>query len=160
MDIVQNWNETVHRVRTSKNLEGDYLKFHFRSEDETKKIRSQFAASLKGNEKVCLEGPLGAGKTTFVQGFVEAFHIPPRDVVSPTFTLVREYGSDKKIYHVDLYRLDNEEEIFESGIYELLTGDDLVLIEWADRLKRFYPKPSVRIQFSHLEPEVRSIQVD
>src|SRR5262245_10332909 len=94
--------------------------FISRSEDETKSFASKFAASLKGNEKVCLEGPLGAGKTTFVQGFVEAFQISPRDVVSPTFTLVREYGSEKKIYHVDLYRLDNEEEIFESGIYELL----------------------------------------
>jgi tRNA threonylcarbamoyladenosine biosynthesis protein TsaE len=134
--------------------------FISRSEDETKRFAAEFASSLKGNEKVCLEGPLGAGKTTFVQGFVEAFRISPRDVVSPTFTLVREYGSDKKIYHVDLYRLDNEEEIFESGIYELLTGDDLVLIEWADRLKRFYPKPSVRIQFTHLEPEARSIQLE
>jgi tRNA threonylcarbamoyladenosine biosynthesis protein TsaE len=133
--------------------------FISRSEGETKKFASELAASLKGSEKVCLEGPLGAGKTTFVQGFVEAFGISPRDVVSPTFTLVREYGSEKKIYHVDLYRLDNEEEIFESGIYELLTGEDLVLIEWADRLKKFYPEPCVRIQFAHKEPNSRSIQI-
>lgn len=104
-------------------------------------------------------GPFGAGKTTFVKGFVEAFHVDSDDVVSPTFTLVREYGSTRKLYHVDLYRLDKEDEIFEAGIFELLTGDDLVLVEWADRLKRYYPEPSVRILFAHQNQDTRVIQI-
>lgn len=134
-------------------------KFISHSESETRKIAGDFAATLQGNEKICLEGPFGSGKTTFVQGFVEAFGISPRDVVSPTFTLVREYGSQKKIYHVDLYRLENEQEIFEAGILELLNSEDLVLVEWADRLKRYYPHPSIQILFEHYGVETRLIQI-
>src|SRR5262249_44710067 len=111
------------------------------------------------NEKICLIGPLGAGKTTFVRGFVEAFGIPSGKVQSPTFTLVREYDSAKKIYHVDLYRLDKEDDIFEAGIYELLTGDDLVLVEWADRLQRYFPKGSTVIRFTHLDSDGRLIEI-
>jgi tRNA threonylcarbamoyladenosine biosynthesis protein TsaE len=129
------------------------------SEEETKKIASDLATSLSGNEKICLQGPLGAGKTTFVKGFVEAFQIQPGDVMSPTFTLVREYGKEKKIYHVDLYRLENEEQIFEAGIYEMLSGDDLVIIEWADRLKRYYPQACIQVSFSHRDSATRIIDV-
>lgn len=130
------------------------------SEDETRRFAAEFAASLQGNEKICLHGPFGAGKTTFVKGFVEAFQIPSNDVMSPTFTLVREYGSGKKIFHVDLYRLENEEQIFEAGIYELLAGEDLVIVEWADRLKRFYPEPCVQIHLAHQAAEIRIIEVN
>jgi tRNA threonylcarbamoyladenosine biosynthesis protein TsaE len=133
--------------------------FISRSETETRRTAAEFAATLSGNEKICLEGPLGSGKTTFVQGFVEAFNVESHNVVSPTFTLVREYGNKKKIYHVDLYRLENEEEIFEAGIYELITGADLVLIEWADRLQRYYPDPCIRIYFGHVDPVARSVKI-
>jgi tRNA threonylcarbamoyladenosine biosynthesis protein TsaE len=95
-----------------------------------------------------------------VKGFVEAFQVPSQDVMSPTFTLVREYGSEKKIYHVDLYRLENEEQIFEAGIYELLASDDLVIVEWADRLKRYHPEQCIEIHFSHQDTDGRVIEVN
>jgi len=90
---------------------------------------------------------------------VESFGIPAANVQSPTFTLVREYGSTRKIFHADLYRLENEEEIFEAGIFDLLTGDDLVLVEWADKLTKYYPEPSVEIRFSHGAEGGRVIEV-
>lgn len=129
------------------------------SENETRKFAAQFARLLRGDEKICLVGPLGSGKTTFVRGFVEAFDVPAQDVSSPTFTLVREYGRRKKIYHVDLYRLEKEEEIFEAGIYELLSGDDLVLIEWADKLEKYCPADCILVQFSHGDADTRNIEV-
>jgi tRNA threonylcarbamoyladenosine biosynthesis protein TsaE len=130
------------------------------SDSETRRFASQFASQLKGNEKICLIGPLGAGKTTFVRGFVEGFNIPSGDVQSPTFTLVREYGTSPKIYHIDLYRFDKEEDIFEAGIYELLTGDELVIVEWADKLTRYYPHPSIRIEMKHSGEQAREIVVN
>jgi tRNA threonylcarbamoyladenosine biosynthesis protein TsaE len=136
-----------------------YSSFISQSEQETRNIAARFAGSIQGNEKICLFGPLGSGKTSFVRGFVESFGISPSEVSSPTFTLVREYGKQNKIYHVDLYRFDNEEEIFEAGIYELLTGDDLVLVEWADRLKRYYPEGAIRIDFAHAGETRREIRV-
>ena len=135
-------------------------KFISHSELETRNIAIEFASKLRGNEKICLIGPLGSGKTTFVRGFVAAFGIDSRDVQSPTFTLVREYGSKKKIYHVDLYRLDQETEIFEAGIHELLFGDDLVLVEWADRLHQFLPDRCAMIRFSHDDDSRRVIEID
>jgi tRNA threonylcarbamoyladenosine biosynthesis protein TsaE len=129
------------------------------SEQETRQFASDFAKSLKGGEKICLVGPLGAGKTTFVRGFVEAFNFASADVQSPTFTLVREYGNSPTIFHVDLYRFDNEEEIFEAGIYELLGSDELVILEWADNLKKYYPHPSIRVEMSHENENSRQIRI-
>ena len=129
------------------------------SEQETRRFAAEFARTLSGNEKICLIGPLGSGKTTFVRGFVEAFGISAKEVASPTFALVREYGKERKIYHVDLYRFDNEEEIFEAGIYEIITGDELVLIEWADRLHKYYPADCIQIQFSHMDEHQRLIEL-
>lgn len=120
----------------------------------------EFARKLRGDEKICLIGPFGSGKTTFVRGFVSAFGLDPREVQSPTFTLVREYGEAQKIYHVDLYRLEKESEIFEAGIHELLGTDELVLIEWADRLDKFSPNPCILIRFSHQDDHTRVIEID
>lgn len=129
------------------------------SEQETRQFASDFAKTLKGGEKICLVGPLGAGKTTFVRGFVEAFNFSSADVQSPTFTLVREYGNSPTIYHVDLYRLDKEEDIFEAGIFELLGSNELVILEWADNLKKYYPHPSIRIELQHDGESSRSIHI-
>jgi tRNA threonylcarbamoyladenosine biosynthesis protein TsaE len=135
------------------------LKFVSSTEDYTRRVGREFGRSLYGNEKICLMGPLGAGKTTFVRGFVQAFGVSEQDVQSPTFTLVREYGAQKKVYHIDLYRFDNEEEIFEAGIFDLLEGDELVLIEWADRLQKYFPKDCIEICFSHGGESVRVIEI-
>jgi tRNA threonylcarbamoyladenosine biosynthesis protein TsaE len=130
------------------------------SEQQTRQFASDFAKTLKGGEKICLVGPLGAGKTTFVRGFVEAFNFASEDVQSPTFTLVREYGDSPTIYHIDLYRLNKEEDIFEAGIYEILTGNDLVILEWADNLKQYYPRPSIRVEMEHRGENQREIRVE
>lgn len=130
------------------------------SEEDTRRFAADFASQLGGNEKICLIGPLGAGKTTFVRGLVRALGIDEKDVSSPTFTLVREYGRSPVIYHIDLYRLEKEDEIFEAGIYDLLTGDNLVLIEWADHLHRYAPADPLTLRFSHIDENSRLIQLD
>lgn len=135
------------------------LKFFSSTEDYTRRVGRELGRSLVGNEKLCLIGPLGAGKTTFVRGLVQAFGVSEQDVQSPTFTLVREYGTHKKVYHVDLYRFDNEEEIFEAGIFDLLAGDELVLIEWADRLQKYFPEDCIEISFSHGGEGIRVIEI-
>ena len=133
-------------------------KFTSASEAETRAFAASFASTLKGNEKICLSGPLGSGKTTFVRGFVEAFGISSAEVQSPTFTLIREYGSKPKIYHIDLYRLEKEEDIFEAGIYDVITEEDLALIEWADRLQKFLPQNCIEIHFLHSGEHERVIE--
>lgn len=84
---------------------------------------------------VILQGDLGAGKTTLVKGIAQSIGASPDDVTSPTFTLVQEYqGSRRKLYHLDLYRLERDEELLALGIEEMEADPDaLVLVEWGEK---------------------------
>ena len=103
------------------------------SEEETSRVGESFAADLKAGDVVFLYGPLGAGKTAFVRGLARGLGASGDDVSSPTFTLIQEYqGARATLYHVDLYRLEPKE-IPDLGLEELLAGDGIVAIEWAER---------------------------
>jgi tRNA threonylcarbamoyladenosine biosynthesis protein TsaE len=105
------------------------------SEDETGKAGEAFARTLGAGEVVLLYGELGAGKTAFVRGMARGIGANPRDVSSPTFTIVQEYaGPAVTLYHVDLYRLESPE-VDDIGLEDLVAGDGIVAIEWAERWK-------------------------
>lgn len=105
-----------------------------RSEQETAAIAKGLAEDLRAGDVLLLSGNLGAGKTAFVRGLAEGLGIPPRDVSSPTFTLVHEYrGGRFTLYHVDLYRLDRAA-TDDLGLDELGVRDGVLAIEWPDRL--------------------------
>jgi len=102
------------------------------TEDETAEAGERLGASLTPGDVVLLYGELGAGKTAFVRGLARGLGAPADDVSSPTFTLVQEYRGRATLYHVDLYRLEPRE-IDDLGLEELVCGDGIVAIEWADR---------------------------
>lgn len=108
------------------------------SSKETKKIAIDFAKKFKdGGGIIGLSGDLGAGKTTFAQGFAEGLGVKEK-VTSPTFVLIREHqipDSIKRLIHIDLYRVDGQEELGELGLNEILESGDVVLIEWAEKIK-------------------------
>jgi tRNA threonylcarbamoyladenosine biosynthesis protein TsaE len=104
------------------------------SEAETTSFAAQLAQRLGPGSVVLLYGELGAGKTTFVRGFVQGVGLAPDEVSSPTFTLIQDYG-EGQVFHVDLYRLEPEE-VDDLGLEELPEAGALVCIEWADRLPR------------------------
>jgi tRNA threonylcarbamoyladenosine biosynthesis protein TsaE len=104
------------------------------SEEETRAIARDFAATLKSGDVVLLAGDLGAGKTTFVKGLAAGLGIDPADVSSPTFTLLHEYrGGRLTLYHADLYRLDKTA-TEDLGLEETGVRDGVLAIEWPDRL--------------------------
>ena len=84
---------------------------------------------------VALCGTLGAGKTRLVQAIAEGLGVNRRDVVSPTFVLIQEYRGRRMIYHIDAYRLRDDDEFQQLGPDEYFESDGLVLIEWADRVE-------------------------
>ncbi len=88
---------------------------------------------------VALQGTLGAGKTRLVQAIASAAAIDIAEVTSPTFTIVQHYNGERRINHVDAYRLADEDEFIELGGEELLEEDALTLIEWPERLLRCLP---------------------
>jgi tRNA threonylcarbamoyladenosine biosynthesis protein TsaE len=102
-------------------------------EDETVAAGERLAGALTSGAIVLLYGQLGAGKTAFVRGLARGLGASADEVSSPTFTLIQEYRSPRAtLYHVDLYRLEPAE-IDDLGLDELVSGDGIVAIEWADR---------------------------
>lgn len=119
------------------------------STDHTKQIAADFAKTLKGGEIIFLEGALGSGKTTFVQGVVKALGYDG-PVCSPTFAIINIYPIShetiKKIIHVDLYRIKNSSELRALALEELVCSEAVVLIEWP-KIADFLLKPSITIRF-------------
>ena len=115
-------------------------------EAATGRLGAAIAAALRAGEAVCLEGPLGAGKSTLARALVRALTTPDEDVPSPTFTLVQFYeGAGLNIAHFDLYRLTSAEEAYEIGLDEALE-DGAAVIEWPGRLEGRLPPDRLDIE--------------
>jgi tRNA threonylcarbamoyladenosine biosynthesis protein TsaE len=130
------------------------------SAEETVELGREFGRSLPAKAVIAFFGDLGAGKTTFIRGLVEGIgSIDPREVCSPTFTLLNIYHGDKMVYHFDLYRLPREEEFFAAGFDEYLNADGISCIEWADKINAILPSNAVRVTFSYLGENKRQIEI-
>lgn len=134
------------------------LSAHLADETATLNFAEALAPFLKGGPLVFLEGQLGAGKTTLVRGILRSLG-HTGSVKSPTYTLLEPYEvAGRTIYHFDLYRIGDSEELDFIGIDELVDTDALKLIEWAERGAARLPTPDVTIRLS-LEGEGRHIEV-
>ena len=127
-----------------------------KSERETEQIAYNLAKQNKINfgDIVALYGDLGAGKTAFTRGLVKFFS-PSSRVTSPTFALVNEY--DKKILHFDMYRINSEEDLLSVGFYDYLDGEKLIIIEWFDKIAKFFDENTVNINIIKLNGDEREI---
>lgn len=126
---------------------------------ETKKLGIKFAKEIKNINVICLYGDLGAGKTTFAQGVAQGLGIENR-IISPTFVIVRSYKTknQKIFYHIDLYRVETKRDLEELGIEEILNdNNNIVVIEWAEKLANFLPKKRIEINFSYENKSDRKI---
>ena len=128
--------------------------FEVSSVEETWDVARRFAATLKPGDVVCLEGGLGAGKTTFVQGLAAALGLPGR-VTSPTFCLVQEHGpvDGRMLVHMDLYRLSSEDDVLAIGWEDYLSRGAVIAVEWPERAGSLVPPGARRVAFSVLEGE-------
>jgi tRNA threonylcarbamoyladenosine biosynthesis protein TsaE len=111
----------------------------------TDRFGQQLAEHLPSSSVVALSGTLGAGKTRLVQAIAAACGVDPADVTSPTFVLCREYHGTRTIYHLDAYRLKDEDEFLELGPEEMFASGGLVFIEWAERVASYLPSDCVEI---------------
>lgn len=120
------------------------------SDKETKDFAKNFAKNFAGGV-IALTGELGAGKTTFTQGFAEGLGIKEK-IISPTFVLIRQH---ENFFHIDLYRLENFSHL---GLEEIINNPgNIVLIEWAEKAKSLLPKNTVYISLKNLGENKREI---
>ncbi len=130
------------------------------SEDDTLSLAARIAASARPRDVFLLQGPLGAGKSVFARGFIRALCGADTEVPSPTFTLLQTYdGPGASIYHFDLYRLKDPDEIFEIG-WEEARSDGIALVEWPERLGPHKPKKARTIRIEPGAGDSRRIMID
>ena len=124
------------------------------SEEETVALGERIARDLPRRAVVLLIGNLGAGKTTLAKGIVKGLGAaPPEEVSSPTFTLIHEYGEAARVYHVDLYRLDDPRQAATLGLDELFDREAVVLIEWGERFPQLMPPARFEIRLRAADPQ-------
>ncbi len=140
------------------------------SSAQTQRLGMRLGELMRGGELLLLEGQLGTGKTTFTQGLAMGMGIT-EIISSPTFTLLKEYESapaasagasqqrqpGPALYHFDLYRLDDPEEIADLGFEEYFFGDGVCVVEWAERTNLFWPSEYLRIRLKMLSETKRGL---
>jgi tRNA threonylcarbamoyladenosine biosynthesis protein TsaE len=119
--------------------------FDAASEADTDRLGVALAAVLPLGTTIALNGTLGAGKTRLVQAIAAGCGVDRQDVVSPTFVLCQRYQGDRTIYHLDAYRLRDDDEFRELGPEEFFESDGLTIIEWADKVAHCLPEEHIEI---------------
>ena len=134
--------------------------FQVGSVEETWALAQDLAKELKPGDVVCLEGALGAGKTTFTQGLAAALGVPGR-VTSPTFCIVQEHQSPDVLFvHMDLYRLHGEEDVEAIGWEDYLSRGAIIAVEWPERAGSLIPLSAFYVCIHHMGEEKRRIAID
>jgi tRNA threonylcarbamoyladenosine biosynthesis protein TsaE len=132
-----------------------------RSAEETRRLGEIVGRLLPGNAVVTLAGDLGAGKTTFVQGLGVGLGVKG-PITSPTFVLINRYrcGDGRHLQHADCYRLANAPlEMWDVGLADLFADDDIVVVEWADRIPQLLPPEYLEVAIDHDDGDVRRLAI-
>ena len=127
-----------------------------KSSEETKNLGEELSKFTKPGDLLAFYGELGAGKTCFIQGISRGLKVKDY-VTSPSFTIINEYQGKIPIYHFDLFRLDNAEEIIELGYNEYFYGEGLTVIEWAGKIEQLLPKEHLEIEIKFKDRYQRTI---
>lgn len=128
--------------------------------EETRQLGESFASTLKGGEILCMEGDLGAGKTTFTQGLLRGLGAEG-PYTSPTFVVMKEYKTPKRnIYHIDAYRV-RADDILALGWEEIISDkNNIVIVEWPERIRDILPENCLWLKFEWIDENKRKITLE
>lgn len=129
---------------------------------ETVDLGRKFGSLLKPGDVVCLSGDLGTGKTAFTNGIAKELGIDSH-ITSPTFTLVNEYQGKYPLYHFDVYRIADTEEMFDIGFEEYLNGEGITIIEWGELIWPVLPADIIKVNIKKNPGkglDIREISID
>lgn len=130
-----------------------------KSPEQTEEIGEKIGKLLKKKDIIALSGDLGAGKTAFTRGVARGVGFTGR-VTSPTFAIVNEYMSENDmIYHFDMYRITNSEELYNIGFDDYLNSDGILIIEWSENVLEALPKEIIFIDIKNIDENTRKLTV-
>lgn len=127
-------------------------------EAETSKIGKELAEKLVPGNVIAMYGDLGAGKTAFVRGLAEGLGLDAR-VSSPTFTIVNEYLGKIPLFHFDMYRLGDADELFEIGWEDYITRGGICVVEWSENVEEAFYNDTIRIYIEKIDDSSRNIKI-
>lgn len=129
------------------------MKIEIKNELDTREFGIKVAGRLKPGDIIALIGDLGTGKTTLTKSIAEGLGITEM-ITSPTFTIVQEYPAGRlPLYHFDVYRINDPEEMYELGYEEYFFGEGVCVVEWADQIMELIPEDSIIIRIEYGESE-------
>lgn len=135
------------------------FKYISENKEDTQALGERLGALLKPGDVICLEGELGAGKTTLAQGIARGLGVR-EDVTSPTFTIIQDYLSARiNLFHFDFYRIENPEDIQYLGFEDYLNSDGVILTEWHENICDYVPSERIGIRLSVNPDATRSIEI-
>jgi len=141
---------------------GSSVDFISHSAEQTRRIGERLGRLLLPGDVLCLEGDLGSGKTCMAQGIGRGLGVAV-PITSPTFIIVNEYalpGKKHRLYHLDLYRVESIAEACATGLEEYFYGEDICVIEWAERAREILPAERLWIVLHHLDESKRQLRFD
>ncbi|MBN1208504.1 MAG: tRNA (adenosine(37)-N6)-threonylcarbamoyltransferase complex ATPase subunit type 1 TsaE [Myxococcaceae bacterium] len=130
------------------------------SPEETHRLGVRLGELLRPGDFVGLIGDLGAGKTHLVRGVAEGAQVPRSEVASPTFAIVYPYSGRIPLYHADLYRIADYDELYATGFLELIGGEGAVLVEWLDRVPEAAPREYLRLTLRPTGEDTRELHAE
>lgn len=129
-----------------------------RSYEETLRLGAVLGERLTHGWVIALSGELGSGKTCLAQGIAKGLKVPEDlYVTSPSYTLVNEYPGRLRLFHVDLYRIENSNEVDEIGLEEIMERNDVTVIEWAEKIVGMLPEERLSISISIVDDQTRNL---
>jgi tRNA threonylcarbamoyladenosine biosynthesis protein TsaE len=126
---------------------------------QTIEIGRQLALILQNHDLIVLTGPLGAGKTCLIKGIGLGLGIKEDDIKSPSFTLVNEYYGTFPLYHFDLYRIKESQELYQIGWDDYLLRDGIAVVEWGEKAEGLLPPRRIEIVFEIVSEKARSLKL-
>jgi tRNA threonylcarbamoyladenosine biosynthesis protein TsaE len=125
------------------------------------KAAAQFLSLIANNRTIAFHGEMGAGKTTFIHAVCEALGV--KDAVgSPTFSIINQYqtANNEIVFHIDLYRLKDEEEAIQTGVEDCLYSGNYCFVEWPDKAAGLFPRNTLHVQLATVDNDTRKLTIN
>lgn len=135
------------------------LKFYTKSPEETIELGKKIGILLEKGDVIAMQGTLAAGKTTITKGIALSLQIN-ETITSPTFCLISEYYGKMPLYHMDVYRLEGEDDFANLGAEDMLYGDGVCIIEWSEKIMNELPKNTIILRIIPQSDGKRQIQIE